>query len=66
MWEPQQLQQVEREENEARLRLEAAREQALMNEGEVPSEHHELIHKLEADWKHALERLHQAREAAED
>ena len=65
MWEPQQLEQVEREENEARLRLEAAREQALMNEGEVPSEHHELIHKLEADWKHALERLHQARQAAE-
>jgi hypothetical protein len=66
VWEPQQLEQVEREENEARLRLEAAREQALMNEGEVPSEHHELIHKLEADWKHALERLHQARQAAED
>ena len=66
MFEPPQLQQVQREENEARLRLEAAREQALMNEGEVPSEHHELIHKLEADWKHALERLHRTRDAAED
>ena len=61
MYEPPQLLQVQREESEARLRLEAAREQALMNEGEVPSEHHELIHKLEADWKHALERLHRTR-----
>jgi hypothetical protein len=49
-----------------RLSLKAAREQALTNEGGAPSEHHELIHKLEADWKHALERLHRARQAAED
>jgi hypothetical protein len=64
--EPRQLEQVEREESEARLRLAAAREQALMNEGEAPSEHHEIIHKLEAEWKHALERLHRARHAAQD
>jgi len=64
--EPHQLEQVEREESEARLRLAAAREQALMNEGEAPSEHHEIIHKLEAEWKHALERLHRARQHAED
>ncbi len=62
MWE---LEQVEREEREARLRLEAAREQARMNDGEAPHEHHELIHKLEAEWKHALERLHGARQAPE-
>jgi hypothetical protein len=64
--EPPQLEQVEREEREARLRMEAAREQPLMNEGEAPSEHHELIHKLEAEWKHALERLQRARQAAKD
>ena len=66
MPEPRQLEQIEREESEARLRLAAAREQALMNEGEAPSEHHEIIHKLEAEWKHALERLHRARQPAED
>jgi hypothetical protein len=63
VWE---LEQVEREEREARLRLESAREQALMNEGEAHPEHHELIHKLEAEWKHARERLHGARHAAGD
>jgi hypothetical protein len=63
VWTPphQLLEQVERKEREARLRLDAAREQALMNKGEGSSEHHELIHKLEAEWKHALERLHLAR-----
>lgn len=66
MWEPNQLYQVEQEEREARERLEAAREQPLMNEGEVPSEHHELIHKLEAEWKHARERLEQARQGGQD
>ena len=66
MPEPRQLEQVVREESDARLRLAAAREQALMVDGEVPSEHHELIHKLEAEWKHALEHLHRTRESAED
>jgi hypothetical protein len=66
VWEPppQQLEQVERierEENEARLRLEDARKEARAGEGEVPSDHHERIHKLEAEWKHAVERLHRAR-----
>jgi hypothetical protein len=56
---PKQLEQVEREEREARLRLSAAREEA---RGGVPREHHELIHKLEAEWKHALDRLHRVRE----
>jgi hypothetical protein len=65
VYEPPQLIQVQREESEARLRLEAAREHALMTEGEVPSEHHELIQKLEAEWKHALDRLHRTRKAAE-
>ncbi len=59
------LQMVVRQENEARLRLSAAREQAQMIDGEVPSEHHELIHKLEAEWKHALEHLHRHRQGSE-
>jgi len=60
---PKQLEQVERQEQEARLRLTAAREQA---HGDAPREHHELVHKLEAEWKHALDRLHRARQNAQD
>ena len=59
--DPRELYQVERDEQEARLRLAAAREQALMNEGEAPTADHELIQRLEAEWKHALERRHHAR-----
>ncbi len=58
---PKLLEQVAREEREARSRLATAREQATMNEGEPPAEHHELIHKLEAEWKRARERLHRVR-----
>jgi hypothetical protein len=57
------LQEVERQEREARLRLAEARRQA---QAEGPGEHHQLIHKLEAEWKHALDRLHRARHAAQD
>ena len=60
---PQLVEQVEREEREARLRSAAAREQA---QGDTPGEHHALIHKLETEWKHALERLHRTRHAAQD
>jgi hypothetical protein len=59
------LQMVVQQEHEARTRLAAAREQARMIDGEAPSEHHELIHKLEAEWKHAVEHLHRTRQAAE-
>ena len=64
-WVPphQLLEHVERQEREARLRLADARAQA---QGESPREHHELIHKLEAEWKHALEHLHRARREAQD
>jgi hypothetical protein len=57
-YEPRQYQAVERDELEARLRLAEARDKAEMNEGEAPTADHELIQRLEADWKHALERLH--------
>jgi hypothetical protein len=64
-WTPhhQLLEQVERDEREARLRLAAAREET---KGEAPHGHHELIHKLETEWKHALERLHRARQSPQD
>ena len=61
---PEELELVEREEHEARLALAEARDRQRMSEGEVPSEHMELLRRLEADWQHALERLHRAREAA--
>jgi hypothetical protein len=60
---PKQLEQVERAEQAARLRLSAAREDA---QGDAPHEHHELIHKLEAEWKHALDRIHQVRQNSQD
>jgi hypothetical protein len=66
VWEPRELEQVEREEREAQLRLAAAREQAMTSEGEVPKEHHDLVRKLEAEWKQALERLERARHPSED
>jgi hypothetical protein len=62
---PEELELVEREEHEARLRLGEARERQLMNEARAPAGHTELLRRLEADWQRALERLHRAREAAE-
>lgn len=60
MQDPRELQQLEREEEAARLRLAEARERSLMEEGEAPTSDHELVRRLEAEWKHALERLHRA------
>jgi hypothetical protein len=57
----QELYAIERQEQEARLRLAEARNQAKLVDGEVPAEHHELLRTLEADWKRALEHLHRAR-----
>jgi hypothetical protein len=59
--EPRELEAIEREEREARLRLAEARDSVTMNEGEVPTEHQELLRTLEADWKRILERLHRMR-----
>ena len=58
IYEPNELEQITRDEHEARLRLDEARTRADMNEGEAPTADHELLQRLEADWKHALERLH--------
>jgi hypothetical protein len=59
----QQVERYEREEREARLALADAREEAKSG---APHGHHELIQKLEAEWKHALERLHHARQSGQD
>ena len=66
MYEPRELEAIEQEEREARLRLAEARDRATMDEGEAPTEDHEFLRALEADWKHALERLHRIRGHAED
>ena len=64
--QPRELEMVEQEERELRLRLAAAREQARMSEGEAPPEHHELLRRLEAEWKLARERLDRTRRAAQE
>jgi vacuolar-type H+-ATPase subunit H len=64
--EPSQFQQIERDEHEAQQRLAEAREQAKMNDGEAPAEHHELIRKLEDEWNRARERLEQALHGKKD
>ncbi len=64
-YEPDELIQMEREEEELRLRLAEARESRLRDEGEAPTEDHELVQRLEADWHHALERLNHARQSSE-
>lgn len=61
VYEPRELEQIARDEQEARLRLDEARSRADMNEGEAPTADHELLQRLEADWKHALQRLHLSR-----
>ncbi len=60
-YEPSEFEAIEREEQDARLRLDEARDRARMNDGEATTEDKELLTRLEADWKHALERLHRIR-----
>jgi vacuolar-type H+-ATPase subunit H len=64
--EPSQLGQIEQEERDAQLRLAEAREQAKLNDGEAPAEHHDLIQKLEDEWHRAVERLEHARHGKKD
>ena len=59
--EPDEYIRLERDEQEARSRLEQARERNELDDGVYEPEHHELIHKLEEEWKHALGRLKHAR-----
>jgi hypothetical protein len=59
---PFELEMLARQEREARNRLDAARKRHTTDDGEIPHEHHKLIHKLEAEWKEVSERLHRARQ----
>jgi hypothetical protein len=58
------LEQIERDEREARLRLAEMRERVERSEGVAPNEDHELLRQLEEEWKHLADRLHRARQAA--
>ncbi len=51
------LAMLAQQEQTARERLEAARDRNLLDDGVAEHEHHALIHKLEAEWKEARERL---------
>lgn len=55
--EPEEYIRLVRDEQEARARLEQVRDRNDEDDGIYEPEHHELIHKLEAEWKHAVERL---------
>ena len=59
------FEEIERNEREARERLEHARERHRLDDGVIPHEHHELIHKLEVEWQQAVERLEHARRSRE-
>jgi hypothetical protein len=61
---PFELEMLARQEREARDRLDLARKRHMTDDGEIPHEHHELIHKLEAEWQHLHDRLHRAREGS--
>jgi len=60
-YQPSELEEIEREEQDARLRYEEHRERQLRSEGEAPTEDHALLERLEKEWRHALDRLHAAR-----
>jgi len=61
--DPRELEMLAREEQDRREALAAARDRNMTDDGVIPSEHHELIHKLEAEWKEAVERLERARKS---
>ena len=56
---PNELDLLAQDEERARLALADARERNEMDEG--VAEHESVIQRLEAEWKHALERLEHAR-----
>ena len=58
---PFELEMLARREQEARERLHAARDRNTTDESAAT--HESLIHRLEEDWKKALERLEHARRA---
>lgn len=58
---PAEIEMLARQAREARESLDAARQRYATDDGVIPREHHELIEKLEAEWKHLHDRLHRAR-----
>ena len=58
---PFELEMLSRKELELREQLAEARQ--AKHQGEVPHEHHELIHKLEAELKKVVERLEHHRKS---
>jgi hypothetical protein len=65
-YEPRELEAIEREEQESRLRFEEHRERQRRSEGEAPTEDQDLLRRLEAEWRSALDRLHRARGSSKD
>ncbi len=67
--EPRELELLERDEHEARLRLDEHRATlARTDEGTPPEEHarlRKLEHELEHEWKRVADRLRKARQAHE-
>ncbi|HLY51037.1 MAG TPA: hypothetical protein VKR21_17735 [Solirubrobacteraceae bacterium] len=59
-YQPSELEEIEREEQEARLRYEEHRDRQRRSEGEAPAEEG-LLERLESEWRRALDRLHAAR-----
>ena len=64
-YQPSELEEIEREEQEARLRYEEHRERQRRSEGEAPKDHG-LLERLENEWRRARERLHAARESTKE
>lgn len=58
------LELIEREEREARLRVGEMRDRVERSEGEAPTADQELLRKLEEEWGRIKERLHRARQAS--
>lgn len=58
------LELIEREEREARLRVGEMRDRVERSEGEAATADQELLRKLEEEWERIKQRLHRARRAS--
>lgn len=65
VFEPPELELLEKELHDSEARLAAARQSVAESDEEPEEKDHEHIRKLEAEWQHAVERLHHARRAGE-
>lgn len=60
---PDELSQMEFEEQQARERLAELRNREALSDGEAPTADKEALHRLEAEWRHLRDRLSRARRA---